>query len=101
MKSEIWRYGRGYFKAFTEEIDIAKRIMRWSSVERCSIYYTASMRIFAFDFVFASRTYDRIAKSLGLPERKKSSGRVNSGVRLQKASRIDQVKSSELPSAEV
>ena len=99
--AEIWQYGQGYFKAYTEEADIAKRIMRWSSVERCSIYYTASMRIFAYDFVFATRTYNRIAQVLELPMRRKSPGRVKQGQRAQKASRIDQVKSSKLTSVEI
>ena len=100
MKSEIWQYGRGYFKAFTEEADIAKRIMRWGSVERCSIYYTHSMRIFAYDFVFPTPTYNRVAKALGLPMKSKSIKRVIQGQRLQKVDRITEVKCSKLNSVE-
>ena len=96
----IWKFGRGFYKGYTENRDVARRIMRWSSVEQCSIYYTPSMRIFAYDFVFATRTYNRIAQVLELPMRRKSPGRVKQGQRVQKASRIDQVKSSKLTPVE-
>ena len=99
--SEIWLYGRGCYKGYTEDISVAKRILRWNSVERCSIYYTKSMRIFAYDFVFASRTHNRIARVLGLPEGRKSAGRIKQGERLQECDRIAQVKSSKLTSIEV
>jgi len=92
--SEIWQYGRGYYKSYTEDIDVAKRIMRWSSVERCSIYYTHSMRIFAYDFIFPTLSYNRIAKLLGFPDRRKCPARIKQGQRLQKVNRIAEVKSS-------
>ena len=99
--AEIWSYGRGFYKSYTEDIDVAKRLIRWSSVECCSIYYTRSMRIFAYDFVFASRTYNRIAEALGLPMKSKSTKRVIGGQRLQKVDRIAQVKKSILSSEAV
>ena len=102
--SEIWWYGRGFYKCYFENLDIAKRIKRWKSVERCSIYYTHSMRIFAYDFILPTLTYDRVAKALGLPPRKKSPARIKQGLklqRLQKVDRIAQVKSSILPSEAV
>ena len=92
--SEIWWYGRGFYKCYFENLDIAKGIMRWKSVELCSIYYTHSMRIFAYDFVFASRTYNRIAEALELPMKSKSTKRIKQGQRLQKVDRIAQFKSS-------
>ena len=92
--TEIWRYGRGYYKSYTENLDVAKRIMRWSSVERSSIYYKPSMRIFAYDFIFPTRTFNRIATALGLPGKRKSPARIKQGQRLQKFDRIAQVKSS-------
>ena len=101
MNSEIWRYGRGYYKCYTDDLEVGKQIMRWRGVERSSIYYTASMQIFAYDFVFATRTYNRIAQVLELPMKRKSTGRVKQGQRAQKASRIDQVKSSKLTSVEI
>jgi len=99
--SKIWKYVRGLNKGYTEDIDVAKRIMRWNSVERCSIYYTHSMRIFAYDFIFPTRTYNRIAGALELPMKSKSTKRVIQGQRLQKVDRIAQVKSSILPSEAV
>ena len=93
--SEIWWYGRGFYKCYIENFDVVKRIMRWGSVEHCSFYYTRSMRIFAYDFVFASRTYNRIARLLGLPDRKKSPARIKQGQRLHEVDRISQFKSSE------
>ncbi|MCH8014966.1 MAG: hypothetical protein IH823_09390 [Candidatus Dadabacteria bacterium] len=106
--TEIWRYGRGYYKSYTENLDVAKRIMRWSSVERSSIYYTPSMRIFAYDFIFPTRTYNRVARVLGLPDRKKSPSKILQGQklqlknqRLQLMERIAQVRSSKLTSVEV
>ena len=98
MISEIWSYGRGFHKSYTENLDVAKRIMRWSSVERCSIYYTHSMRIFAYDFIFPTRTYNRIARLLGFPDKIKCSARIKQGQRLQKVDRIAQVKLSKLAS---
>ena len=99
--TEIWPYGRGYYKSYTENLDVAKRIMRWSSVERCSIYYTHSMRIFAYDFIFPTRTYNRVARVIGLPDRKKSPAKIFQGQRLQLTERIAQVKSSKLTPVEV
>ena len=104
MISKIWQYGRGYYKCYTEDLESAKRIMRWSSVERCSFYYTRSMQIFAYDFVFASRTHNRIARVLGLPERRKSPGRIKQGLKLQRLHEVDRIaqfKSSKLTSVEV
>ena len=96
--SEIWWYGRGFYKCYIENFDVVKRIMRWRSVEHCSFYYTRSMQIFAYDFVFPSPTYNRVAKALGLPMKSKSIKRVIQGQRLQKVDRIAQFKSSILSS---
>ena len=98
--SEIWKYFRGEYRAYTENIVLAKRIMKWKSVKRSSIYYTPSMRIFAYDFKFPTQTYNRVAKALGLPERKKSAGRIKQGQRLHEVDRIAQVKSSKLAPVE-
>ncbi|TFB11821.1 hypothetical protein E3V33_06075 [Candidatus Marinimicrobia bacterium MT.SAG.4] len=99
--SEIWLYGRGFYKCYIENLDVVKLIMRWSSVERCSIYYTSSMRIFAYDFVFPTPTYNRVAKALGMPMKSKSIKRVIQGQRLHEVDRIAQFKSSILSSEAV
>ena len=98
--SEIWQYGRGFYKAYTENLDVAKQMMNWKSVEGSSIYYTPAMRIFAYDFIFPTQTYNRVARALGLPERKKSAGRIKQGQRLHEIDRIAQVKSSKLTPVE-
>ena len=99
--SEIWKYGRGRYKGYTEDVKIAKRIMNWNSVERCSIYYTPSMQIFAYGFIFRTRTYNRVARALGLPDRKKLTRRIKKDQKLQESDSIGQVKSSKLPTVEV
>jgi len=105
--NEIWKDGPGRYKGYSEDINVAKRIMNWKSVEPCSIYYTPSMRIFAYDFIFRTRSYDRIAKVLYLPPRKKSTLKILQGQKLQLKNqrlhlmkRIAQVKSSNLTAVE-
>ena len=105
--AEIWKYFRGKYKGYTQDIKVAKRIMNWKSVEPCSIYYTPSMRIFAYDFIFPTRTYDRIAEAFGLPQRKKSPSKILQGKKLQlKNQRLQlkergaQVKTSKLTAVE-
>ena len=101
--AEIWKYFGREYKGYIENLDVAKRIMNWKSVEPCSIYYTPSMRIFAYDFIFPTRTYNRVARVLGLPPRKKSPSKILQGQKLQlKNQRLHlmkrgaQVKSSKL-----
>jgi len=100
-ESEIWKYFRGKYKGYTDDLKVAKRIMNWNSVERCSIYYTPSMQIFAYDFIFHTRTHNRVSKVLGLTERKKSLRRIKKDQRLQESDRMGQVNSSNLPAVEV
>ena len=69
-------------------------------MERSSIYYTPEMRIFAYDFIFPTQTYNRVAKALELPKRKKSAGRIKQGQRLHEVDRIAQVNSSKLAPVE-
>ena len=102
--AEIWYYDRGRYKGYSEDLDVAKRIMNWNSVVPCSIYYTPSMRIFAYDFIFPSRTYNRVAKVLGLPLRKKPPASVKRGRRHQRLLESDCIghaKSSNLQAVEV
>ena len=99
--SEIWKYFRGEYKGYTQNLDVANRVMNWNSIESSSIYYTSNMQIFAYDFIFRTRTHNRVAKVLGLPKRKKSAGRVKKDQRLPKVNRIGHVKLSKLPVVEV
>ena len=104
MISEIWSYGRGKYKGYTEDWELATKIMRWTSVERCCVYYHhyPNVSIKGYDFIFPSSSYNRIASELGLPKKSKSSERVRQGKKIQKLSeeerRIAQVKTSILTS---
>ena len=94
MNSEIWQYGRGFYKGYTENLESARRIMRWTSVDQCCIYYYPNGKLKAIDFIFSSDTYNRVAEALGLPQKRKSPARIKQGQRLQKVDRIAQDKSS-------
>ena len=98
--NEIWKDGRGRYKGYSEDINVAKRIMRWKSVQKSATHYYPGMRLKAFEFIFPTRSYKRIAEALGLPKKIKSVGRVKQGQRLQKVDRIAQVKSSKLTPVE-
>ena len=101
MKSDIYRYFKGEYWCYTENIEAARKILRWESVERGATHIYSDGKLKAFEFIFPTRTYDRVAEALGLPPRKKSAGRVKQGQRLQKADRIAEVKSSFSTSAGV
>ena len=99
MKSEIHKYFSGKYRCYTDNFEAAKKIMRWKSVERSATHYYSDGRLKAFEFTFPKRSYNRVARVLGLPDRKKSPGRVKQGQkRLQEVDRIAQVKSSILSS---
>lgn len=83
MKSEIWHYSLGIYKGYTEDIKVAKRIINWKSVESCSIYHTPSMQIFAYDFLLPTKSYNRVARLLELPKRRKSHSKILQGQKLQ------------------
>ena len=100
MNSEIWQYVRGFYKGYTENLEAAKRIMRRTSVDRCCIYYFPDGRLKAFDFIFPTDTYNRVAEALGLPMKTKSAGRIKQGQRLHEVDRIAQVNSSKLAPVE-
>ena len=99
--SEIYEHFGGKYWCYTENFDAARKIMRWESVERGATHIYPDGKLQAFELIFPTRTYNRVAKALGLPKRKKSVGRVKSGQRLQKVDRIAEVKSSNLTSAGV
>jgi len=99
--SEIYEHFRGEYWCYTENIEAARKIIRWESVERSATHIYSDGKLKAFEFIFPTRTYDRVAEALGLPPRKKSPGRVKQGQRLQKVDRIAEVKSSFLTSTAV
>ena len=97
---EIWSFGKGWHQLFTDDVKILERVIRWNKVKKFGIYYYPDGSI-GISILFPSSIYDRVARELGLPKKVKSSGRVKQGQRLQKVNRIDQVKSSNMPSVEV
>ena len=106
-ESEIWKDGRGRYKGYSEDINVAKRIMRWKSVQKAATHYYPGMRLKAFEFIFPTRTFNRVARALGLPPRKKSTSKILQGQKLQlKNQRLHlmergaKVKSSELTPVE-
>jgi len=90
---EIWSLGRGWFQLFTKNLEKLTKIKRWEKVIENGIYYFPDGSI-GKSFIFPSSIYDRVVNELGLPKKKKSSGRVKWGRTLQKSYSIDQVKSS-------
>ena len=99
--SEIWSYGRGHWKSYTENFKLAKKILGWKSVKKDATYYYPDFSIKGYDFIFLTRSYNRISRVLGLPERKKSLRRIKKDQRLQESDRMGQFKSSNLPAVEV
>ena len=97
---EIWQYIRGEYRCYMENLEAARRIMRWKSVQKAATHYYPGMRLKAFEFIFPTRSYKRIAEALVLPKKIKSVGRVKQGQRLQKVDRIAEVKSSNLTPVE-
>ncbi|MCH7820060.1 MAG: hypothetical protein IIB40_10980 [Candidatus Marinimicrobia bacterium] len=81
--SEIWRFSSGVYKGYTEDIKVAKRIMNWISVEQCSIYYYPDFRLKGYDFIFPTRSYNRVSRVLGLSPRRKSPSKILQGKKLQ------------------
>jgi len=71
-ESEIWKYFRGEYKGYTENFELAKRVLGWKSVKKDATYYYPNFSIKGYDFIFLTRSYNRISRVLGLPERKKS-----------------------------
>ena len=100
-ESEIWKYFRGEYRCYTENIGLARRILSWKSVERGAIYYYPDFSIKGLDFIIRTRTYNRVARVLGLPKRKKSPRRIKRGQRLQESDSMGQEKTSNLPTVEV
>lgn len=92
---EIWSLGRGWFQLFTKNLEKLTKIKRWEKVIENGIYYFPDGSI-GRSFIFPSSIYNRVARELNLPKKKKSPGRVKQGLRLQKVNRIAEVKSPNL-----
>ena len=93
--NDIWAYGRGWHKAYSNDFKLITKLERWQKVEPCATYMTPLGKVFAKDIIFPSSIYNRIARALGLPPKSKSPGRVRQGQRLSRSRSIGEVKSPE------
>ena len=93
--NDIWAYGRGWHKAYSNDLKLITKLERWQKVELCTTYMTQYGKIFAKDIIFPSSIYNRIATELGLPPKSKSPGRVRQGQRLSGGRSTGEVKSPE------
>ena len=80
MKSEIWQYGRGQFKGFSDNFKKLAKIESWKEVNRCGYYYENGILI-GRDFTFPSKLFNRVAAVLRLHKRMKNPNRVKAGLR--------------------
>ena len=81
MANQIWKYDRGTYKVYVEDIDLMRRISGWG---RCILHgwYYYPDGTTAWDFIFPGRMYNRIAQLVGLLVKEKNSKRVANGLRL-------------------
>lgn len=82
MIPEIWPYSRGLYKVYTEDYQVMKKIASWEGCKKSGIYYNHYGQVFGWDLIFPGYLYNRIAKSVGLPPRKKNPNRINHGKKL-------------------
>jgi len=76
MKSEIWWYSKGFYKIYTEDYQEKEKIDSWQSCRCSNTYYDQYGKNKAWDLIFPSRLYNRVAKVIGAPPRKKNPLRV-------------------------
>lgn len=91
--NDIWANGRGWHKAYSNDLKLITKLERWQKVEPCATYMTRYRKVFAKDIIFPSTIYNRIARTFGLPPKSKSPGRVRQGQRLSEGRSIGEVKS--------
>lgn len=79
---DLWPYFRGTYKVYVEETVLKDRIANWQDCRIHCLYYNRHFTLVAWDIIFPSRLYNRVAQLCGLPPRKKSPKRVAHGKRL-------------------
>ena len=92
MKPEIWPYYRGFYKVYTEDYQVMKKIASWEGCKRSGTYYNPKGQVFGWDLIFPGYLYNRIAKSVGLPPRKKNPNRQIQGQNMAAKNRHHQFK---------
>jgi len=71
METEIWKYDRGRYKVYIEDLEIRKKLIAWKDcILHCRYSYMSDMREIGWDFIFPGRTRDRVAELVGLSPQK-------------------------------
>jgi len=78
--NSIWFYQKGEYKCYSKDLKLLNRIESWILVDSGAYYYESG-NLFARDLIFPSKLYNRVAKALGLPLRKKNKNRSEGGLR--------------------
>ena len=83
MENEIEEYERGRYRVHIVDYDVKKKIALWKD---CAFHaeYRYPDGTWAWDFLFPGDIYERVAKLVGLPPKKKSARRVAHGRQLGK-----------------
>jgi hypothetical protein len=79
---DIWPFFRGQYKVYVEDATLKDRIAGWQDCRVHCVYYNRQFRVVAWDIIFSSKLYNRVAELCGLPPKQKSPGRVAHGKRL-------------------
>ena len=91
MQPEIWPYYRGYYKVYTEDYDVVRKIASWEGCRRSCTYYAQNGRLFGWDLIFPSNLYNKVARLVGLPARPKDPNRVAHGEKLGRLAKENDV----------
>lgn len=79
MTPEIWPYYRGFYKVYTENYEAVRKIASWEGCRRSCTYYTQNGKLFGWDLIFPSKLYNKVARLVGLPLKRKNPSRQKQG----------------------
>ena len=91
---EIWQcsYYPSEFKIWIspKHQDIRRKIEGWKKSVRCATYYYPNGAV-TWDFIIPTKLYDRVAKLMGVPKRRKNPGRVAGGKKTNNLKPLEKV----------
>jgi hypothetical protein len=71
VDTEIWKYDRGRYKVYIEDLEIRKKLIAWKDcILHCRYSHRSDMREIGWDFIFPGRIRDRVAELVGLAPQK-------------------------------
>jgi hypothetical protein len=81
METEIWKYDIGRYKVVVVDRELKNKLMSW---KECTLHcrYSYMRGEIGWDFIFPGRIYNRVARLVGLPPKRKNPKRVAQGKRL-------------------